>query len=156
MPRVWAGIRRAETALAGAIELFALRARTEESRMLRGNDVTTLFAHKASPQAEHDLELVPVNTVRTAYRIFHLGPLSLFLRFLATAVRFFAAALEDLRAIGRWEKNPDAHPAHIRLHFAHLTLNADVSSSSVSSLPPFSSWPRPLMLSWRFPCGLRT
>ena len=46
-----AGVRPTKTALAGAIELLALQARTEESRMLRGNGVTTLFAHKASPQS---------------------------------------------------------------------------------------------------------
>jgi len=77
MSEVWSGIRSTETALAGAIELFALQARTQESRMLRSNDVTTLFADKAGPQGDHDLELVPVNTVRTPYRVFHLVALGL-------------------------------------------------------------------------------
>lgn len=69
MHEVWSRVRSTETALAGAVELFALQARTQESRMLRGNNVTTLFADKSSPQGDHDLELVPVNTVRTAYLI---------------------------------------------------------------------------------------
>jgi len=58
-----------------AFELLALVARAHKSRHFGGNNVSTLFADKVGPLGNHDPELVPVNTVRTAYRILHLGAL---------------------------------------------------------------------------------
>jgi len=69
MPQVWIDVRSAKTALAGPFELLALRARTLVTRHLRGNDVATVFADEVDLLGDHDLELVPVNTVRTAYGV---------------------------------------------------------------------------------------
>jgi hypothetical protein len=82
MPHLWTEVRSPKNALAGSFELLALRAWTLVTRHLRGNDVATVFAYEVSLLGDHDLELVQVNTVRTAYGV-HLGFASGFLLFLS-------------------------------------------------------------------------
>ena len=98
MPEVWPGVRSAKTALAGSIELFALQARTLVIRLSWGYNVPAFFADVVASLGDHDLELVPVNTVRTTYRVHR--PLAFrlvfrFLRFLCLcALLCLVAAIE--------------------------------------------------------------
>jgi len=89
MPHLWIEVRSAKTALAGPFELLALRARTVVTRHLRNDGVATVFADEVDLLGDHDLELVPVNTVRTAYGVHRVfaSPQAFFclFRFLASA-----------------------------------------------------------------------